>query len=123
MSQMQWTYIDDFGRRYRVGLYHGRTGHLLIYCNARILVIDFNVLSSKKYTFFINHELCDVLVERNDNRFAYGFEIDRKTRTPWNDRRRAWERTNLYRSLLFTALALGAIVAMAFFILGANPYF
>jgi hypothetical protein len=124
MSQMQWTYIDDFGRRYRVGLYHGKTGHLLIHCNARVLVIDFNVLASKKYTFFINHELCDVHVERNaDHRFAYGFEIDRKTPTPWNDKRRAWERTNLVRSLLFTALLITTIVAAAFLMLNGNQYF
>lgn len=123
MSQMRWTYVDDFGRRYHVGLFHGRTGHLLIYCNARILVIDFNVLNSKKYTFFLNHELCDIHVERQDNRFAYGFEIDRKTSTPWNERRKAFERTNLYRSLLFTGISALIIGVMAFFLLGGNQYF
>ena len=58
MSQMSWTYIADDGARYDVGLFHGdSTGHLLVYCNARIVVIDFSVLASKNYSFFINDEL------------------------------------------------------------------
>jgi tRNA A-37 threonylcarbamoyl transferase component Bud32 len=52
MSQFTWTYIRDNGALHRVGLFHGdETGHLMIYCNTRIVVIDFGVTTSKNYSF------------------------------------------------------------------------
>ena len=93
MSQMQWTYVDDYLRKYRVGLYHGdRSGHLMIHCNAKVVVIDFHVKDSRKYTFYINDELMDVHIERQKNRYAYSLEIDEHTKTPRNIRRLKRER-------------------------------
>ena len=75
MSQFTWTYIDDDDTLHRVGLFHGdHTGHLMIYCNTRIVVIDFGVTSSKNYSFFINDELCDIAIEEKDGKFLYGFK-------------------------------------------------
>ena len=111
MSQMRWTYVDDYLRKYHVGLYHGdRSGHLMIHCNARVLVIDFNVLDSRKYTFYINDELFDVHIERNNNRFAYSLEIDERTETPRNLRRRKRNRADLIRTI---SVAAGFIVFLA----------
>ena len=121
---MKWTYLDDYGRRYNVGLYHGsETGHLLIHCNGRVVVIDFNVLSTKKYSFLINDELCDVHVEQKDGRFAYGLEIDRKANTPGNRRRRKQERSNIVKGVLMVAAFLLVVAASAFFMLMGKGYF
>lgn len=124
MSQMQWTYVDDFGRRHKVGLYHGnRTGHLMVFCNSRVIVIDFHVLSDKKYSFLINDELCDLHVERKQDRFAYSFEIDKKANTPGNQRRRARNRKHLWQSLVVMAILLLVIALATFLLLNGNEYF
>ncbi|MDX1476473.1 MAG: hypothetical protein R3301_02165 [Saprospiraceae bacterium] len=122
---MKWTYVDDYGRRFNVGLFHGdRTGHLMIYCNTRILVIDFNVLETKKYSFFINDELCDIHVERRaDDRFAYGFKFDHKTATPRNKLRKRHERKSLIRSLWLVAALVLVVGIAAFLLLGGIEYF
>lgn len=124
MGQMQWTYVDDYGRRFKVGLFHGdSTGHLMIYCNTRILVIDFHVIDTKKYSFFINDELCDIHVERLDDRFAYGFEFDHKTETPRNLKRRKRERQEMIRSFWVIGALLVVVGIVAFFMLGGIEYF
>ena len=63
MSQFTWTYIGDNGALHRVGLFHGdETGHLMIYCNTRIVVIDFGVTTSKNYSFFINDDNAGIAI-------------------------------------------------------------
>lgn len=116
MSQMTWTYVDDYGTSHKVGLFHGdHSGHLLIYCNTRILVIDFNVLQNKKYSFFINDELFDIHIERTDDHFSYGIEIDRKADTPRNHRRRKRERANLVQLAAISVTLIAVISLMVYF--------
>lgn len=104
MSQITWTYVDDDGYRHKVGLFHGdRSGHLMVYCNTRIVVIDFSVLASKNYSFFINEELCDIAIEEKDGKFSYGFTIDQVTDTPRNRGRRKMIRAQTQLSLMFAA--------------------
>jgi hypothetical protein len=112
MSQFTWTYIDDAGYRHRVGLFHGdSTGHLMIYCNTRIVVIDFSVTTSKNYSFFINDELCDIAVEEKEGKFAYGFKIDEVTDTPRNRGRRKMIREE-NRQVLLLALSFLVLVTV-----------
>lgn len=59
----------------------------MIYCNSRIVLIDFHVLQTKSYSFFIEEELCEVNIERRENRFFYDFHVNREVDTPVN---RAW---------------------------------
>ncbi len=121
---MKWTYLDDFGGRYHVGLYHGnRTGHLLIYCNGRVVVIDFNVLKTKKYSFLISDDLCDLHVEQSEGRFAYGLEINHEVDTPANRRRRKHERKGMFQGILVIAGMFIIIGVSVFLLLGGNGYF
>lgn len=121
MSQITWTYVDDDGYSYKVGLFHGDTsGHLLVYCNTRIVVIDFNVLASKKYSFFINEELCDISIEEKDGTFSYGFTIDQVTDTPRNRGRRKMLRSQAVQSVMFGAAFILLIVVVVFLILRFN---
>ena len=111
MSQITWTYVDDDGYRHKVGLFHGdSTGHLLVYCNTRIVVIDFGVQASKNYSFFINEELCDIAVEEKEGKFSYGFTIDQITDTPRNRGRRKMIRSQMKQSL---ALGAGFVLVIA----------
>ena len=117
MSQITWTYVDDEGFRHRVGLFHGdNSGHLLVYCNTRIVVIDFSVLASKNYSFFINEELCDIAIEEKDGKFSYGFTIDQVTDTPRNRGRRKMIRSETLNSLMLGAAFIIAIAVMVFFL-------
>ena len=120
---MHWTYLDDYGGRYKVGLYHGKqSGHVMVLCNGRVIVIDFNVFESKKYSFLINDELCDLHLERVDNRFSYGLEIDRKADTPANARRRKRNRTDWIQSLVCAAIMFAIIGISVFFVLGKGYF-
>lgn len=94
---------------------HGaKSGHLLIYCDAKILLIDFNVLDNKTYSFFIDDQLCEIEVERQGNQFLYGFEINKKADTPRNRQRKKLEKRNLIQSGLML-LGLIALVALTVF--------
>ena len=118
MSQMTWTYVDDDGYPHKVGLFHGNnSGHLMVYCNTRIVVIDFNVLKSKNYSFFINEELCDISIEEKDGKFAYGFDIDKVTDTPRNRGRRKMIRSENKYSLLFAACFVLVIAALVWLVM------
>ncbi|MCB9263939.1 MAG: hypothetical protein H6558_02825 [Lewinellaceae bacterium] len=118
MAQLNWTYVSDTGRKYTVGIYHGpKTGHLLVYCNLRVVIIDFNVLESKTYPLFLDDELCELTIEKKDNQFRYGFDINRKADTPRNRIRKKVEKKHWRQTLLFFG-AMGICVAVftAFFL-------
>ena len=107
MSQFSWTLLDDAGGRFDIGLFHGnRTGHLIVMCNKKIVVVDFNVLKTKTYTFFIEDELCNLEVELKDNRWYYGLKIDEKTSTPRNILRKKERKKNLITSLILMSFVI-----------------
>ena len=93
---------------------HGaKTGHLLIYCNSRIMVIDFHVLEDSSYSFFIDEELCEISIEKKGDQFFYGFEFNRTADTPLNRERRKIEKRHLIQSLLLLGgLALAVVVVI-----------
>ncbi|MBC7774670.1 MAG: hypothetical protein H7246_04465 [Phycisphaerae bacterium] len=115
MAQMNWVFLDDFGGRHRVGLYHGdRTGHVMVHCNMRIVQIDFSVKDTKMYSFFIEDELCELILEKKDGVFGYEFRVNKKVDTPRNRVRRVKEgQTRKYMALLVGGVVL--VLALAFF--------
>ena len=121
MSQMTWTYIADDGARHKVGLFHGdNTGHLLIYCNASIMVIDFSVTTTRNYSFFINDELCDIEVEEKEGKFSYGFKVDQITDTPRNRVRRRLLMEEVRQALVVGAIVIGVILIATWLIFRFN---
>ncbi len=120
MSHFTWTYVGDVKRNHRVGLFHGnKTGHLLIYCNAKIILIDFRVRDSKKYSFFINDELCEIRLERKGGKMFYYFEINKEADTPRNRARRKMERKYFGQTLLFFG---GFALVLTLFLVGMNQF-
>ncbi|MBI1225709.1 MAG: hypothetical protein GC192_10780 [Bacteroidetes bacterium] len=111
MNHYTWTYLGDNGRNYRVGLLHSpKTGHLVIYVGSKIVQIDFKVLDSKEYTFFIEDELVHINLERRGNEMYFTFDIDKETDTPRNRFRHKLERKYFYQLLIFLG-AMGLLVA------------
>ena len=94
----------------------------MVLCNGRVIVIDFNVLDTKKYSFLINDELCDLHLERQNGRFAYGLEINKQADTPANQRRRRRDRSHLIQSLLIAAVMFAVIGTSVFFMLGKGYF-
>lgn len=87
MSQFSWIILDDKGK-HKVGLYHGKTGHLMVYLNTSIIIIDFHVLQSKTYSFFLGEELYELTVKRAGHQWAYGLKSNEKVNTPLNQARK-----------------------------------
>ncbi len=116
MAQVNWVYLDDQGGRHRVGLYHGdRSGHLMIHANMRVVQIDFSVLDTKTYSFFIEDELCEVIVEKMKNgHFGYEFRVNKTVDTPRNRIRKVDNKRN-NRQLAWFVTGVVAVIAILFF--------
>ncbi|MFT4668125.1 MAG: hypothetical protein ACI9VN_001301 [Patescibacteria group bacterium] len=104
MNQFNWTYLGGNGKNHNVGMYHGaESGHLLVYCNNKIMLVDFKILKTSSYSFFIEDELCELEIELRDGKFYYGFNINKTADTPLNRIRKKKEIKHLYQSLGFIA--------------------
>ena len=95
----------------------------MIYINGGVVVIDFNVLQSKSYSFLIEDQLCDLEVEMQDGKFAYSFSLDTKADTPANLRRRKRDRRDMIHTLLFAVGLVSLIVFSVLFVLNRYGYF
>lgn len=112
LAQLKWTYVSDTGRQYHIGIYHGsRSGHLVVHCNLKVVIIDFNVLESRTYPLFLDDELCELTIEKTNGEFRYGFDINRKADTPRNRQRRVVEKKHWRQTLLFFG-AMGVCIAV-----------
>ncbi len=117
MNRFTWTYLADMGKKHHIGLMHGaESGHLLVYCDANIILIDFKVLDDKTYTFFIDEQLCEISIELMNGQFYYGFEINKTADTPRNRQRKKIETKHLKQSLLFVAGIIILVSTFTYFI-------
>ena len=54
MAHTTWIYADGSGINHTIGLYHGNIdGHVAIYCDKKIIQIDFGVKTNEIYSFFL----------------------------------------------------------------------
>lgn len=118
MSQFNWTYLAPSGKKHHVGLFHGEnTGHVMIYCNSKVVLVDFKVRETKSYSIFIEEELCEIGINRQKDRFVYGFDINKEADTPLNRKRKAIDKKHLKQGVGFLA-GLGLLVFIAVTFLG-----
>lgn len=102
MAQLNWKYVSNYGRSYHIGLFHGdRTGHLLVHCNSKIVLIDFSVQKTSSYSFFIEEDLCEITIEKTSDEYRYGFDVNTDADTPTNRDRKATEKKYWRQTLLF----------------------
>ena len=76
MAQISWFYTLPYGKKYEVNLFHGDKDHnVLIHCNGEIILIDFLVDQSKKYSFCVENHLVELSINRLENgTFDYQLE-------------------------------------------------
>ena len=116
MNQFHWTYWDYFGRRHTVGILHGiKTGHLLIHLNSNVLIIDFNVFQSKKYSFIINNEICELQIKEAESGFKYDFGLNEEQEAKRKALQKKKDRQYLYEKI-------GAIAITSIFILSISLF-
>lgn len=115
MNQLSWTYLADNGKQHFVGLAHGaESGHLVIHCNSKVVLIDFKVFDDASYSIFIDEQLCEISIEKDGGEYFYGFEIDNKADTPRNRARKKLEKQHLLQSMAFLGTLI-LIVGFAIF--------
>lgn len=111
--QFTWTYVSDAGQRYTVGLFHSvREGHLMVYCNQKVVLIDFKVFDTRSYPLFLDDELFHVNIERKNGKYFYGFQMDKEADTPRNQARRLIEKKHWKQTLIFVALLALAVTVV-----------
>jgi hypothetical protein len=53
-------------------MYHGDTsGHVILFVNSEIILIDFNQKQSKNYSFIIENQLLELAINENKNDYKY----------------------------------------------------
>lgn len=118
MAQMNWTFLDYQHDKYEIGLYHGdQSGHVLLYCNEKVVTIDFNVLETKTYTFYIGEELAELTIEREEKRFSYALKQNTESLTPLNLARQQQDRRYVIYTIIFFLTLVVVIALVSYFLL------
>jgi len=79
--------------------------------------VDFKVRETKSYSIFIEEELCEIAIERQADRFVYGFDINKDVDTPLNRERKATDKKHLKQGFAFLA---GLTVLITFILIGSS---
>ena len=107
MNKQRWVYIGEGGSRSTIGIIHNTSkGQFMIYCNKKIVQVEFKLYESKEFSFFLDEELCKIFVIKEGNAYRYEFSLDMKTETPLNLERKRIERSNVKKSFIGIAVAL-----------------
>lgn len=117
MSQSLWTYYDPSHGKQTVGVYHGDdSGHVVVYCNNRVVMIDFKVKQSKSYSFYINKCLIELNLKKTDESFDHDFHNTLLNSDIEIIKKESPVKVFFYCSLiLFAILSLINILIFAFF--------
>lgn len=93
-----------------------RKGHVMITCNAKIILVEFLVHGSKTFSIFLEDELCKITINKQDDgRFSYSFAVETHVDTPLNRSRKKETRKNVYLSLGFIGGFILIICGLIFF--------
>lgn len=72
MAQLNWTYFSLLGFPYSIDMYHGEdSGHLILFVNNEIILINFNQTENKSYNFIIDRQILELKIEKKSPGFDY----------------------------------------------------
>jgi len=122
MNSANWTFVGN-GTTTSVILKHGaESGNLIIFCNMKIMIIDYDVFDKANYPFFIGEEFCEIKVWKRKGKFNYQFDVLDDVDTPLNKKRREHS-DRLFNKTVFKALsALGIVALLLILGYGTNYY-
>ena len=118
MSQLSWTLLGPYGDRYDIGLYHGdRTKHVLVHVNRKPVIIDFSIRKSKKYSFYVGHELCELQIAKEDTEYSYSLKTNKNVDTPLNKLRKEQSRKYFFIAIFFAIFFVLTIITISYLFL------
>lgn len=92
----------------------------MIHCNMRVVQIDFSVKDTKTYSFFIEDEFCELIIERlRDGHFGYEFRVNKTIDTPRNRIRKVQTQKDMKHLWLFIG---GIIVFLSIMVFSLRWY-
>ncbi len=116
MAQKNWQIHGAWGRNHIIGLYHGQdSGHVVVHCNNKVILLDFNVLDTKTYSFFVDQELCELVIKPQADTYDYELNINYQADTPQNRTRKDHEKKD--RKAFILSLIIGALIFLGAFLL------
>ena len=96
---------------------HGAdTGHLMIYCDEEIVLIDFNIFGDREYSFLVENELLKIKILSYNQTFEYQLIEDTTADTPLNRARRAESLQERQRLVLSAVLVFLLLVGIFLFV-------
>ena len=117
MAQKNWRFNSHRGHSYIIGLYHSaQSGNVVIHCNSNVTTIDFGVLESKEYSFFVGEELLIIRIEKSGDQYTYEMVIDKQVETRLNAQRKEDKKVEK-NGLLFALLGFIIVFVVLFLIL------
>lgn len=114
MAQLSWLYADNAGSHYNIGLYHGsESGHVMVYCNGSIVIVDFSIKKQdKNYSFYVGEEFFELgLNNGEDDQYSYELKINKEVSSPLNIVR---NKVNKFYNYICVGLAAAFIFGIAF---------
>jgi len=76
MSETRWSFYEPTSGTNLVGLYHGiQSGHVIVYLNSRVMLIDFLIKESKTYSLYVNDYLIEIRLDKDDKAFEYTMNV------------------------------------------------
>lgn len=98
-------------------MHHPTKGHLLIYCGAKVVLVEFKVFDSQTFSFFLEEELFKVTLTRTSEGFEYDFGVDMEVDTPLNaERRKIRTRDRKYARIAMVGLVVAITVVIVGFV-------
>ncbi|MBK9733719.1 MAG: hypothetical protein IPO92_01620 [Saprospiraceae bacterium] len=72
MPQQSWYYKNNSDIAYDLSIYHGdESGHVIIYSNQAIIIIDFGITTDKSYSFYLGEELFELSIKIETSNRSY----------------------------------------------------
>lgn len=93
----------------------------MVYCNQKVVLVDFKVFDSRSYPLFLDDELFHINVERRNGQYFYGLKMDKQADTPRNQARRLLEKKHWKQTMIFVALLAAAVTAVTILGQRAKP--
>lgn len=110
MNKRRWIYIAEGGSRSTIGIIHNASkGQFMIYCNKKIVLVEFKLYESKQFTFFLNDELFKIDVIKTGNTYDYAFKVDLDAKTPLNEERTQLKKTTFKKSIIAIVASLAIV--------------
>ncbi|MEL6124135.1 MAG: hypothetical protein AAFQ02_01700 [Bacteroidota bacterium] len=77
MSEKRWTFYDPRSGSNTIGIYHGaESGHVVVYHNFKVVIVDFLIHTTKTYTLLVNDLMLKITVATSSSESGFAYHLD-----------------------------------------------